>query len=183
MMPFQYADDVEDLRRFVGKQMVDAPLPIARELRQLDGNYLRTMCESFYPLLLAYQLDAANGRLNESWLAAGQRFGDFLLNTQAGDGSWYRAYSPHGDGITAPTTWFGLSYMEQKSGTIFPIPVLTTLHQITGDERYLQATEKAAGFISTTYVEPCNSVGGLNDTTHVKSVKADAVSVMFAMRS
>jgi hypothetical protein len=183
MMPFQYANDEDDLRRFVGKQMVDALVPIARELRRFDGNYLRTMCESFYPLLLAYQLDAANGRLNESWLAAGQRFGDFLLDTQAEDGSWYRAYSPDGEGVTAPTTWFGLSYVEQKSGSIFPIPVLTTLNQITGDERYLDAIEKAAAFISTTYVEPCTYVGGLNDTTHVKSVKADAVSVMFAMRS
>jgi hypothetical protein len=183
MMPFQYADDEQDLRRLVGKQMVDALLPIARELRQIDGNYLRTMCESFYPLLLAYQLDAANGRINVSWLAAARQFGEFLLDVQAEDGSWYRAYSPEGHGIAAPTAWFGLSYMEQKSGTIFPIPVLTTLHEITGDERYLQAIEKAAAFITATYVEPCNYVGGLNDTTHIKSVKVDAVGVMFAMRS
>jgi hypothetical protein len=183
LMPFQYAEDEEDVRRFVGRQMAQALMPIARELRQLEGNYMRTMCESFYPILLAYELDAAHGTTNDEWLAAGRRFGEFLLDTQAPDGSWYRAYDTEGGGLTSPAAWFGASYVEQKSGTIFPVPVLTTLHRLTGDERYLTAAVKAADFLVTRYVEPTVYMGGLNDTTHIKSVKTDAVGVMFLMRS
>jgi hypothetical protein len=183
MMPFQYAEDEEDVRRFVGRQMAEALMPIARELRNVEGNYTRTMCESFFPLLLAHELDAAHGAANEEWLEAGRRFGDFLLRTQAEDGSWFRAYDTAGEGITSPGSWFGTSYAEQKSGTIFPIPVLATLHRLTGDDRYLGAVAKAARFILDTYVEPTVYMGGLNDTTHIKSVKTDAVGAMFLMRS
>ena len=183
LMPFQYAEDEEDVRRFVGRQVAQALMPIARELRKVEGNYMRTMCESFYPILLAYELDAANGTANREWLEAGRRFGDFLRSTQAEDGSWFRAYDTAGEGLTSPGAWFGASYVEQKSGTIFPVPVLTTLHRLTGDDGYLRAAEKAADFIIDNYVEPTVYMGGLNDTTHVKSVKTDAVGVMFLMRS
>jgi len=183
LMPFQYAEDEGEVRRFVGRQMADALMPVARELRTVEGNYLRTMCESFWPILLAYELDAGRGKANEAWLQAACRFGEFLLRAQAPDGSWNRAYSTAGEGLTSPTAWFGASYVEQKSGTIFPIPVLTELHRLTGDERYLEAARKAADFIVGFYVKPTIYVGGLNDTTHIKSVKTDAVGVMFLMRS
>ncbi|GAA4428681.1 hypothetical protein GCM10023169_30090 [Georgenia halophila] len=183
LMPFQYAENEDDVRRYVGDQISRALMPIARELREIEGNYLRTMCESVYPLLLSYELDMQRGRENDTWLEAGRRFGDFLLRAQAEDGSWYRAYAPDGTGLTSPEAWFGASYVEQKSGTIFPVPVLTALHRITGEGRYLRAAERAADFILQTFVEPTVYIGGLNDTTHVKSVKTDSVGVMFLMRS
>ena len=83
----------------------------------------------------------------------------------------------------SPASWFGASYVEQKSGTIFPIPVLTALHRLTGDGEYLEAAERAARFIVARYVDTATYVGGLNDTTHIKSVKTDAVGIMFLMRS
>ncbi len=180
LMPFQYAEDEADVRRYVGRQMASALMPIARELKTLEGNYLRTMCESVYPLLLTYE---ATGRSEESWLEAGRRFGEFLLATQAEDGSWYRAYTPDARGITSPAAWFGWSPAEQKSGTIFPIPVLEVLHRLTGEDRYKEAAARAADFIVDTYVDPVVYMGGLNDTTHIKSVKTDSVGVMFLMRS
>ncbi|SDD98433.1 hypothetical protein [Auraticoccus monumenti] len=180
LMPFQYAEDESAVRRYVGKQIADALMPIARELRDQQGNYLRTMCESVYPLLLTY---LRTGQTRDSWRAAGERFGAFLLDTQADDGSWFRAYAPDGTGLTSPAAWFGASYQEQKSGTIFPIPVLALLHQITGDDRYRQAAARAADFIIDTFVDPVAYMGGLNDTTHIKSVKTDSVGVMFLMRS
>lgn len=183
LMPFQYAVDEEDVRHFVGKQMARELLPVARELRTVEGNYTRTMCESFWPLLLAYELEAAHGNAHDDWLAAACRFGEFLLRSQSADGSWFRAYGTSGEGLTSPASWFGASDAERKSGTIFPAPVLVALHRITGDERYLAAARKAADFLVDTYVEPTVYIGGLNDTTHVKSVKTDAVGVMFLMRS
>ncbi len=180
LMPFQYAADEPAVRRYVGKQIADALMPVARELRDQQGNYLRTMCESVYPLLLTYE---RTGRTHETWLEAGERFGSFLLDTQADDGSWFRAYAPDGTGLTSPAAWFGASYQEQKSGTIFPVPVLALLHRITGDDRYARAAAKATEFIIDTFVTPVAYMGGLNDTTHIKSVKTDAVGVMFLMRS
>lgn len=183
LMPFQYSESEEEVRHFVGRQMADALLPIARELREIEGNYLRTMCESFFPVLLAYERDLAAGRDNREWLDAAIRFGEFLLAGQHQDGSWFRAYDPGGAGITSPAAWFGASYDELKSGTIFPAPVLTALSRLTGDPRYLEAARRAADFLVTHYVEPVVYMGGLNDTTHIKSVKTDAVGVMFLMRS
>lgn len=183
LLPFQYSDDERTLRRFLGSQITKALAPIAQELRSIKGNYTRTMCESVYPILLAYKAERQHGHARDRWLAAGERFGAFLLRTQADDGSWFRGYDSAGNGLTSPSAWFGSGDTERKSGTIFPIQVLVELYSITGDARYLEAAEKAGNFIIRTYVETVEYVGGLNDTTHIKSVKIDSVGVMFAMRS
>ena len=180
LMPFQYSTGEDDVRRYVGRQIAAALTPVAAQLREVEGNYLRTMCESIYPILLTYERTPHG---HDSWLTAGKRFGEFLLATQSDDGSWFRAYTPQGEGLSSPAAWFGSSYAELKTGTIFPTPVLVALHRITGDERFLAAARRAADFIIDTYVEPVLYAGGLNDTTHVKSVKTDSVGVMFLMRS
>jgi hypothetical protein len=183
LMPFQYASDPATLRRYLGAQVTAALTPIAEALRPVRGNYTRTMCESVYPLLLAYGIEARHGHVHESWRRAGERFGRFLLATQAADGSWHRAYDTQGTPLTSPATWFGATDTERKSGTIFPVAVLVQLHRVTGDERYLEAAVRAGDFIVRTYVDRVEYIGGLNDTTHIKSVKTDSVGVMFAMRS
>jgi hypothetical protein len=61
--------------------------------------------------------------------------------------------------------------------------VLVTLHELTGEVAYLDAAARAGDFVAATYVDPVEYIGGLNDTTHVKSVKCDSVGVMFVMRS
>jgi hypothetical protein len=183
LTPFQYAEDEADARRYLGAQMTDALLPVARELREIEGNYTRTMCESIYPILLAYRTEAAKGHVHEAWLEAGRRFGEFLLAAQEDDGSWYRAYAPDGTPLTSPGSWFGSTDIERKSGTIFPVEVLLLLDEVTDDGRWLVAAERAGRFIAEEIVEPVLYVGGLNDTTHIKSVKTDSVGVMFVMRS
>ena len=183
LLPFQYADDKATLQRFLGSQITNALWPISQVLRGIKGNYTRTMCESIYPILLAYKCARNHGETHHHWLAAGERFGAFLLRTQTEDGSWFRGYDSLGAGLEHPPEWFGSSNTEKKSGTIFPIEVLVTLHEITGNSSYLRAAEKAGNFIVHTYVDPVEYVGGLNDTTHIKSVKTDSVGVMFVMRS
>jgi hypothetical protein len=183
LMPFQYSSDQAAVQRYLGSQVTKALSPIAEKLRQIEGNYTRTMCESIYPLLLAYQVERRDGHNHDRWLAAGQRFGAFLLRTQGADGSWHRAFDVDGQGLESPLEWFGAGDTEKKSGTIFPIPVLLELHRITGDGEYLEAAEKAGRFIIERYVNSVEYIGGLNDTTHLKSVKIDAVGVMFVMRS
>ncbi len=183
LLPFQYADDKATLQRFLGSQITNALWPISQVLRGIKGNYTRTMCESIYPILLAYKCARNHGETHHHWLTAGERFGAFLLRTQTEDGSWFRGYDSLGAGLEHPPEWFGSSNTEKKSGTIFPIEVLVTLHEITGNPSYLRAAEKAGNFIVHTYVDPVEYVGGLNDTTHIKSVKTDSVGVMFVMRS
>jgi hypothetical protein len=183
LLPFQYSDDDSTARAYLGSQMTDALAPIARTLRTVPGNYMRTMCESIYPLLLAYEEESRHGVEQSEWLAAGERFGAFLLAAQGEDGAWFRGYSPEGEGLANPVEWFGKSPIEQRSGTIFPIEVMTTLHRITGKDQYKQAALRAADYIAETFVPGILYCGGLNDTSHIKSVKIDAVAVMFAMRS
>jgi len=183
LLPFHHAEDEQSLRRQIGSQMTTALLPIAKELRAVKGNYTRTMTESIYPILLAYRVEKERGLVHDDWLAAAERFGNFLLSTQGEDGSWYRAYDEQGKGLESPPQWFGSSDTEKKSGTIFPVEVLLELYKVTNDEKYLAAAEKAGRFIIDTFVNPVEYIGGLNDTTHIKSVKTDAVAVMFVMRS
>jgi hypothetical protein len=183
LMPFHYSSDEADVRRYLGRQVATALAPIAAELRQKHGNYTRTMCESFYWILRAHQLERERGVVHDAWRAASLQFGEFLLSTQAEDGSWRRAYSPEGEGLDSPPAWFGASDTERKSGTIFPVPVLVELFNATEDQRYLDAAERAGRFIASTYVDSVEYLGGLNDTTHIKSVKIDAIGVMSAMRS
>lgn len=183
LLPFHHAEDEASLKRQIGSQMAQALLPIAKELRAVKGNYTRTMSESIYPILLAYQAEKVQGITHEDWLGAAERFGAFLLSTQGADGSWHRAYDESGKGLERPAQWFGASDTEKKSGTIFPVEVLVELYKVTNDKRYLSAAEKAGHFMIQTFVDPVEYVGGLNDTTHIKSVKTDAVGVMFVMRS
>jgi hypothetical protein len=183
LLPFQYSDDDSEALAYLGSQMTKALGPIARTLRTVPGNYTRTMCESIFPLLLAYEEEARHGIEQTEWLAAGERFGAFLLAAQGEDGAWFRGYSPEGEGLTYPVEWFGKSSVEQRSGTIFPIEVLSALHRITGKDEYKQAALRAADYITDTFVPGILYCGGLNDTSHIKSVKIDSVGVMFAMRS
>lgn len=88
-----------------------------------------------------------------------------------------------GKALRSPVQWFGHSEKEQGSGVIFPIPLLTELYRHTGQEKYLASARKAAGFIRKHYIQEGVYIGGINDTSHKKSVKIDAAAAMFAMRS
>ena len=183
LMPFQYAEDEAALRGYLGSQMVDALGPVAARLRDVAGNYTRTMCEAVLSVLYGYEEERRHGVDQPEWLRAGERFGEFLLATQQADGSWYRGYSPEGRPLTEPAEWFGGSPLERGSGTIFPIPVLAALHRLLGREDYASAALRAADYIARTYVPDVLYCGGLNDTAQLKSVKVDSTGVLFAMRS
>ena len=183
LLPFQYSHAKGDLEKYLGAQVVEALLPIGEKLQRVKGNYLRTMCDAIYPLLLAYRAEQERGVEHKEWLEAASRFGDFLLRVQESDGTWHRGYDTEGNPLRDPAEWFGASDTERKSGTIFPVSVLCELFQITEDRRFLKAARKACAYIIDRIITPVAYCGGLNDTTHVKSVKIDAVGVMFALRS
>ncbi len=204
LLPFQYSDSREELENYLGDQVVDALMETAEHLRGKDGNYVRTMVEAMHYLMLCYQIEAEWGEYHEDWLGAVIKFCDAMVEIQNENGSWNRAYDMDKKPISEPANWFGSNELERGSGSIFPIQILALLYghmekespntcpcgadglrmpRDAKGEQYRNAIQKAADFISTRYVKEVLYVGGLNDTTHKKSVKIDAVGVMYAMRS
>lgn len=183
LFPFQYAKSRDELVDYLGDQVVDALMAVAEQLEGKKGNYIRTMTEGMYYLMLCFLEEARNEVYHEDWLYSVELFGDILLQIQNPDGSWERAYDMEGKAITKPIEWFGANDIERGSGSIFPIEVLHLLYRFTEKEKYRIAIDRAASYILKNYVKDVLYLGGLNDTTHKKSVKIDAVGVMYAMRS
>ncbi len=183
LFPFQYSADRETLVNFVGEQIVDSLMDVANELKKVEGNYTRSMCETIYYLALAYEKEKAHGKDHPKWLTTIDTFCNKLLEMQDERGFWYRGYSMTGEPLTRPAAWFGASVTELGSGTIFPVEVLVQYYRMTKDPKYFEAAKRGAEFIRREYVDSVTYLGGLNDTTHIKSVKIDAIGVMYAMRS
>ncbi len=183
LFPFQYSDDRDELEAYLGNQVVSSLMEIADGLRGIKGNYCRSMVDAMHYLMKCYLFEKENGQEHPGWLEAVIRFCDKLLLIQNENGSWNRGYTMDGKPLTAPPQWFGATEKEQGSGAIFPAQLLTELYKYTKEEKYLEASKRAADFVYKNYVEDVAYIGGLNDTTHRKSVKIDAVGVMFAMRT
>ena len=183
LFPFQYSRDREELEGYLGSQVVSSLMRIAEKLEENKGNYCRSMVDSMYYLIRCWQLEKKCGREHPNWYNAVEKFCDKMLEIQNENGSWNRGYTMDGKPLTEPPEWFGTTEEERGSGAIFPIEVLIEIYRCSQDKKYLEAAAKAAHFIYDHYVKDVRYVGGLNDTTHCKSVKIDAVGVMFAMRS
>ncbi|THE11847.1 hypothetical protein E1I69_13245 [Bacillus timonensis] len=183
LYPFQYSENREELEEFLGEQVVSALMEVASELKKVEGNYCRSMVDTMHYLLLCYLQEKEEGYEHKDWLQAVVKFCDKMIAIQNENGSWNRGYSMSGEPLTNPPEWFGANELEQGSGAIFPSEVLVELYKYTGDSKYLEAARRAAEFVKRSYVEEVKYLGGLNDTTHKKSVKIDAVGVMFAMRT
>lgn len=183
LFPFQYSRGRKELEGYLGGQVVSSLMKIARELEKNQGNYCRSMTDSMYYLMRCYQLEKQRGEEHRNWYMAVEKFCGRLLEMQNKNGSWNRGYTMEGKPLTEPAEWFGKTEAEQGSGAIFPPPLLVEMYRYTGKHKYLAAAQRAVSFIYRMYVKNVQYVGGINDTTHKKSVKKDAVSVMFAMRS
>ena len=107
---------------------------------ELDKNksFLRNVAEGTYDILRAYEMESKYGTAHPDWLAYGQRFGDWLLESQSEDGSWNNRYSLEGSPV--------LDQGPAPSGTLFPVPLLLKLHGLTGKQAYLDAALKAGDF-------------------------------------
>ncbi len=183
LFPFQYSDDRNELEGYLGNQVVSSLMEIADGLRGIKGNYCRSMVDAMYYLMKCWLFEKENGHEHPAWLDAVIKFADKLLLIQNENGSWNRGYTMDGKPLKNPPQWFGASEKEQGSGAIFPAQLLTELYKYTKEEKYLEASRRAADFVYRNYVRDVGYIGGLNDTTHRKSVKIDAVGVMFAMRT
>lgn len=143
----------------------------------------RSMIDSMHYLLKCYEHEKERGVEHPNWMVAIEKFCDKFIEIQNPNGSWNRGYSMKGEPLTNPPQWFGATEIEQGSGAIFPVELMVEMYKYTMDKKYLRSAEKAARFVRDSYVDDVEYIGGLNDTTHRKSVKIDAVGVMFAMRT
>ena len=139
------------------------------------------MCESFYPILLAYE---------RMCLRQDQCIGSPRDVNSANSYSTPNQTTARGSAHTRRRNWINLTcrlvrtlIRGAEERNTLPYSRSHDPLWVTNDRRFLLAAQKAADFLVDKYVEPTNYIGGLNDTTHIKSVKTDAVGVMFCMRS
>ena len=120
LMPFQYSAGEDDVRRYVGRQIAEALTPIAAQLREVEGNYLRTMCESIYPILLAYERTRDRPRV---LLVGGRSRGSVSSCCDPGGRRFLvPRLQPEGEGLTSPKAWFGSGYAELQDRHHLPDP-------------------------------------------------------------
>jgi hypothetical protein len=144
------------------------------------GNYLRTMVEPAFDLLLNYQLYTSLGSKQLTWWNTTRSFADFLLKHQNDDGSWYRAYEPDGTPLKN-AEGFGNDEFSSKSASSIPILYLISMGQQEGTQgqKYLNAACKAGNFVLETYVSKDHYLGGTLDNPNV----IDKEAAQYAMAS
>lgn len=180
LLPLAYAEG-EELRALMGP-VYDYRKEVIEKLKEVKGVYLRFMNEEVYGMLLCYQLQKKMGNEYANWLESAKRYAEFLLDKQADDGTWYRAYDVSGNPMIEPELQFGKTYYEQKCSSATSILVLGELYRITGDERYLAAAEKAAKYIAEAYIESVKFCGGVFDgLAYNKSILVDDEGIFFPM--
>ena len=182
LLPLAYAEDATRLHELMGP-LGEHLHPIIDALSRMEGAYLRCVAEEHEALLTAYALEWNRGTDHAAWFEAGHRFGEFLLSAQQADGSWFRSYGFDGAPITEPETWFGQTNVQKKSSTATAVPVLLRLHELTGDERWVEAASRACAWIAENFVERIKFNGGIHDSMYAKPQLVDHESIIFAFRA
>jgi len=136
------------------------------------ANYLRMMVEAAFDLLLNYRLYRELDLTYDHWLAVCCRLGDFLVEHQNADGSWYRAYSPDGRPIKA-NRWFGEAEAAAKSSTAIPISYLVALAgEMPHGKKYLESARRAGLYSLQHSVAIDHYQGGTLDNPNVVDKEA-----------
>lgn len=182
ILPLAYAEDGEDLQALMGPVYEHMKYAI-EPLRHLEGTYLRCMAEEHGALLRAYSAELERGYSHPEWLAAATSFAEFLIAAQEADGSWRRAYDFTGTAVTEPAAWFGETDFNQKSSTATAVPVLASLFRLTGEQRWLDAAQRAEAFTAQHFVADMKFNGGIHDSIYSRAQLVDSESILFCMRA
>lgn len=139
----------------------------------IPGNYLRTMVEPAFDLLLNYQLYASLGMEQPSWRETTEKFARFLLRNQNEDGSWYRAYEPDGTPLKN-AEGFGNDEFSSKSASAIPILYLIAMGRAAGShgQPFFDAARMAGDYVLGTYVPKDHYLGGTLDNPNVMDKEA-----------
>ncbi len=142
------------------------------------GNYVRNMAEAGFDLCLL------SGTMQDPAIRrAALGLGEFLLQTQNLDGSWYRAYTAAGRPILSPARWFGAGERANKSSTSTAIPFLVRLHELSGESSYLDSARRAGDWLLEEVIRNIDYRGGTLDNPNVvdKEGMANAMTALVSL--
>lgn len=125
------------------------------------GTSMRVATTGMEGMLAAWHLMERNETGKPAWLTACRKFGDWLVENQNGDGSFYLAYGHQlVNGKHQPTE-------SSKSTTTNPIRFLVMLYQTTGDARYRDAALRAGNYCLIHIHEAYHYAGSVIDNPNV----------------
>ncbi len=165
-LPCTFSRDQHELAAHLSEEMAAELWPLAVQMREVRGNFARSIAESATALLQCYELERRNGTEHPEWLEAARRVGDFFLRIQGDDGSWYRAVDSEGRAVRVPEQWFGRTEEMRKSGTQTVPVFLVRLFELLKEQRYLDAALQGADFLRATYGRSSYYYGSLLDAPH-----------------
>ncbi|WP_081687345.1 RICIN domain-containing protein [Glycomyces tenuis] len=137
--------------------------------RSFYPTYLRIATDGMEGMLRATELMRDRGEPIAQWETYTRGFGDWLVEHQNADGSYYRAYNLEG---TAPEH-------EAKYNTHNAVPFLLELAEYTGEARYRDAALEAGEYAYQNVHIPAAYVGGTPDNDNV----TDKEAALLALRS
>ncbi len=134
-------------------------------------SFLRCFVDGMEGILDAYLEAGRNGVENPAWKNAVLKVGNFLIENQNQDGSFYRAYNTNG---TVCTDTSNADYQgDSKLNTPVAVRFLGKLYELTGEEAYKNAALKAADFAyETLYKKLGKYVGGTPDNPNTVDKEA-----------
>ena len=146
--------------------------------------FLRMAVDAMEGLLDAYRLASAHGIEKDSWYNALIMFGDFLVNNQNADGSYYRCYNYDGgpfvswdNGIEEPPN--NICQSESKGNTPMAVRFLGKLYEMTEDDSYYDAAINAGEYIYNNLYQLGYYQGGTCDNPNAVDKEA-GVYAMYA---
>lgn len=170
-LPCTFSRDEKELATHLSHEMAAELWPLAVEMREVKGNFTRSISEAAIGLMDCYMVEAADGENHRGWLEALGSMGEFFLRIQNHDGSWYRAVDSDGEPVRTPEHWFGRTEEMRKSGT-YTVPVfLLRLYRLLHEHRYLESALRGADYLERTYGEKSYYYGSLLDAPHGRMVK------------
>ena len=132
-----------------------------------DHVFLRAPSEGMHSLMEAYVREKRAGHDHPEWLAWCRQFADWLIKQQRPDGSFPRSWRD------------GTGEVNEESGTSTynPVPLLVSLNQVTGDQRYLESAIRAADYVWSDFGSHGVFVGGATDNPNITDKEAGMLSM------
>ena len=125
------------------------------------NTYMRIASDGMVGALRAWDVMQAHGQSKPEWLQFCRSFGDWLVQHQNLDGSWYREYDWHSQPVN-----------RGKLNTSHPVRFLVDLAKATGERKFLQAALQAGNYCYTNIHEPFAYIGGTADNPNIMDKEA-----------
>ena len=129
--------------------------------------YLRSYGDGMKVLAKAYLLEKEQGEDNPAWLAWMAGFGNWALAQQYGDGGFPRAWMPGTGEVFAPS----------PASSYNMIPFFCKMHEITKEDKWLEAAIKTGNFSWESGQREGRFVGGTIDNPDVLDKEAGTLSL------